>query len=738
MDCFGVGKFVPTEIPTGISEDAFKGIIKGIIVGERPGQSEVEEGKPFVGPSGKLLFSSLNRNEWIITNIIKCELGSQEQCKRKFIQELEVLLNMFAINFIPTLLLLGKVAVESFPFPEKLSYIQFSVEQSGGYFYTKLFGKEVLIVLAVHPAYVLRNKANALLTRALKVAHKKQIFPMETIITKVSEQDLLRILSSSNADKVAVDVEYLNGKPVCVGIAVDELHGYSGQLTPAVAKVLLQKQLIGHNLAYDIPILETVAKVNFLPENIYADTSVFYHWLWSDFKKGLDHLAPLVGVVPYKQSFLKRVGGWNGLSGMSKSLFGIPEELYTYNAKDALVSYRLAKLLIPSINVNKKFRRFWQIFKYFIMSVIEMETMGVWVNRQILLRERIKLQESRARILAELNKLGFKFNPLSSKDVLQYFTSKGHKIQSSKESILIEIATQYKDPVANKILEYRKVSKLLSTYVEKFLELSKTAERVKSHFNITGTPAHRLSSSEPNLQALPVEWYGSVISAPPGKKLIGIDYSQIELRVLALMSGDSVMIDEFKSGVDIHTATAREVLGCKGELTVEDRRRAKGINFGMVYGLSAPALARTLGCDEVTAQRIINRFFQKYKRVKEWREEVYEQAKNKGYVESLFGRRRRVLLAEEAGKNLFNISINSTIQASAMDIVTVDMATIYKERGKTLPSKDKLTFVLQVHDAVYFEALPDIDGTIIKQFIEETWDLEVPIVVSVKEFLTPT
>jgi DNA polymerase-1 len=716
--CPGCGGKVLPELPPLDSQ------IKGVIVGERPGEEELKEGKPFIGPSGKLLFNYLNRDEWVITNVIKCQYGIAEGCKELLEQELEYILNTYRFTQeYPVILLLGKVATET------LSPYKFHASLSGAYYLDK--DKRVLVVISVHPAYVLRNKVYPLLKRALKVANKGIPFKFNPDTEQVDETTMLRVIEKM--DVVAVDIEVVNGIPVSIAVSNSPDKGYVSKLTPEIARTLATKKLIGHNLAFDIPVLEQVGRVEVPAENIHGDTAVFYHWEWSEFRKGLDNLTMLVGMGEYKQEFLSKFGGWNGISNTSRSLFGVPKELYIYNGLDAVASYRLHKYLSPSINARKKLRHLWNVFRYFMKSMMEIEQTGVYVNTGLLCEERVKLQQKSAELTTKLNDLGFNGNPLSPKQVLEYFRKKGHNISSTSEAVLTDLAEKFNDEVAKTILEYRHTAKLLSTYVEGFLEVSGKSPdgRVRSKFNITGTPTHRLASSDPNLQNLPPGWYGTVITAPKGKKLVGLDYSQIELRMLAQVSGDPVMIDEFQQGLDLHTITARDILHYR-KVDENARREAKAINFGMVYGLTAPSLARALNCDEATAERVINRFFQKYSVVREWRERVYEFAREHGYVESLFGRRRWVLISEESGKNLFNVSVNSVIQASAMDIVQTDMGLIYMERGKSLP--DAFRFVSQVHDAIYFEVDEDFDPQCIKDFIENGWDLDVPIKVKVETY----
>lgn len=701
-----------------------------MIVGEKPGEEEVKVGEPFVGPSGRILFRPkglLKRNEWYITNVVKCQHGSVEKCKELFLDEINEVISEFPTEKEVIVVLLGKLPAEVMGF-------KYSVELSGAYYRKQVAGRDVLFVISVHPAYVLRNNVHELLTRGLSPVFKRYQTAESVSWHKVSSEEMVEYIKKHGSVPLAVDVEVVDEKPYSIAIASSPDTGVCARLTPDVAKALLEhgKKLIFHSAAFDIPVLEALAGEKFDYSNLLMDTIVLYHWLWSDFRKGLDALSPLVGMGNYKSEFLNGIGGWDGVEKAGTSLFGLPDDFWKYNAYDAVTTYRLYDRF--GSELSEELTEFWnETMRYVVAVIVEMEKTGLLVNRKFLLKQKVELEEEMALCLDKLSREGVKINPASPKEVLQYFRQKGVDISSTRESVLDNLSTD--DPVAKVILAYRHAQKLKSTYVDGILEKLGSDGRLRARFNITGSATHRLSSSNPNLQNLPPGWYGRALTVPSDKALVVVDYSQIELRVLAIMSGDRTLIDEFNAGVDLHDITAREILGYRtGKIPPEVRKQAKGINFGMVYGLSPQGLARELGVSETTAQRIINRFFQKYARVKEWREEIYQQALKQGYVETLMGRRRWVTLFED--KSLFNTAVNSTIQGSAMDIVEIDMARIYKARGKDLP-KDFL-FVSQVHDALYFEVNAEYGDFCdkLKSFIEDYWKsrLPVPIVVKVEDY----
>ena len=255
---------------------------------------------------------------------------------------------------------------------------------------------------------------------------------------------------------------------------------------------------------------------------------------------------------------------------------------------------------------------------------------------------------------------------------------------STSAEVLEELAAEH--PVCAKILEYRKYSKLRSTYIDSLIQLRDAQGRVHTHFDQVGTATGRLSSSEPNLQNIPVrtelgrEIRGAFI-AKPGHVLVDADYSQIELRVLAHISGDETMIDAFRKGEDIHARTAAEVYGVPfDQVTHQMRSASKAVNFGIVYGISDFALAKNIGVSRREARDFINRYFERYPGVKAYMEQSVQDARERGYAVTLMGRRR--YLPELASSN-FNVrsfgercAMNSPIQGTAADIIKLAMIRV--------------------------------------------------------------
>ena len=300
------------------------------------------------------------------------------------------------------------------------------------------------------------------------------------------------------------------------------------------------------------------------------------------------------------------------------------------------------------------------------------------------------------------------------------------------------------DPIIEQILEYRQLMKLNSTYVEGLKPyINPKTKRIHSFFHQTITATGRISSTEPNLQNIPTRFelgkqVRKIFKPEQGKVYIDADYSQIELRVLADVSEDEHMIDAFENNQDIHKQAASKVFKTPiDEVTKEQRSNAKAVNFGIVYGISDFGLAEQLGISRKLAKQYIQEYLEEYKGIKDFMENITEKAKEQGYVETLFGRRRYI---PELKSNNYMVrqfgaraAMNTPIQGTAADIMKIAMIKVYKELKKqNLKSK----IVLQVHDEMMIEAEKDEAEqvkTIVKKSMEEATKLKVPLIAEVSE-----
>ncbi|MBD0353905.1 MAG: DNA polymerase I, partial [Rubrobacteraceae bacterium] len=305
--------------------------------------------------------------------------------------------------------------------------------------------------------------------------------------------------------------------------------------------------------------------------------------------------------------------------------------------------------------------------------------------------------------------------------------------------VLQQLAIEH--PIADRIIAYRELAKLKGTYIDGLIGLIGEDGRIHTTLNQTTTATGRISSESPNLQNIPVRTelgarIRDAFTASRGRKLVVADYSQIELRILAHMTGEPSLVESFTTGEDIHTRTASEVFDVRMEsVTPELRRRAKMVNFGILYGISGFGLASRLGnVHPAEAERYIKRYFERYPKVTEFIQETLEEAEELGYATTLFGRRRYVPELRNANKNIRKlgerIAFNARVQGTAADIIKVAMVDL----APRLPSLGA-DMIMQVHDELVFDADADrveVVGALAADRMVAAYDLNPPLEVEVK------
>ena len=422
------------------------------------------------------------------------------------------------------------------------------------------------------------------------------------------------------------------------------------------------------------------------------------------------------------------------------------DQAISYAAEDADFTFQLFSI-IKNITESNLYSLEIQV----LLILAQMELTGLHLEKQALYDYKTelqaKIQETEEKIYSEVK---HPFNIASPKQLQTVLfeerklpTGKKTKTGYSTDTSVLEELSEF-DIVPKMILEYRELAKLLSTYVETLPEMTDNNDRIHTDFVQTGTATGRLSSREPNLQNIPVRNEAgrkirTAFTSTKGKILISADYSQIELVVLAHLSGDENMCRAFKEGTDVHRSTASLIFGVAPEqVTPQMRRTAKTINFGVIYGMSAFRLAKDLAISRTEAKQFIDNYFKFYSKINAFISETISGAEKNGYVSTIFGRKREILNINSKNKleksQAERIAVNTPVQGSAADIVKkamvdVSSALVQKNNGSRL--------LLQVHDELIFEC-PDeksvIDETIkiIQEKMENAVKLSVPLKVSVE------
>ena len=420
-----------------------------------------------------------------------------------------------------------------------------------------------------------------------------------------------------------------------------------------------------------------------------------------------------------------------------------------YCVADAVLAQRLARVLEPALKENGLLALYRDIEIPLLSVLADMEFQGVKVDTAFLKQAAKRLEKETAALESEIHELaGYAFNVNSAQQLGELLFVKMNLPAAKKTaktrsfSTDIEVLHELRGyPIVAKVIAYRTLRKLHSTYVEGLLGSLDAAGRVHTSFNQTVTATGRLSSSNPNLQNIPVGEMGGVnvrraFVAEKGRFLLAADYSQIELRVMAHFSQDPELIGAFSRGEDIHRHTAELVFGAKEkEITPELRRRAKIINFSIIYGSGAYSLSKELEVGVREAKEFIDHYFARFRGVKRFMEAVVEQAEKEPVVATLAGRRRQIPEIQSANRTIKEngnrMAINTVIQGSAADIIKKAMVAI----GPRLAGM-KSRLIMQVHDELVFEAEPAEEKrlcSLVREEMEGAWRLDAPLKVSLKK-----
>ncbi len=587
---------------------------------------------------------------------------------------------------------------------------------------------------------------------------------VHTVLT----EDQLGLLKDklAKADRVSYDLETdgLN-KRLCgiVGVAICVEENESWYIPVAHAYIGAPQQLPWKKISDVIkPVLEN-PKVPKCGQNLKFDNAILSCQQINVQGPAFDTMIAAYCIDPGRLSFgLKDLAADFLQERMTRitELFGkkaqpnfaeVPiESAAPYAAADAEVVFRLVDLFNKKLDTEHARALFENLEMPLVEIIQDMEMAGIAINRKYLEGIRSDFEKERLAIEAEIYKLAGEEFVLNSPKQLARILFEKLKLPAIKktktgystdEDVLTKLSKD--NPICEKIIGARELAKLISTYVDSLLNLAdpKTG-RVHTSFNQTGTVTGRLSSTDPNLQNIPVRTErGRLIRrafvAEPGNVLLSADYSQVDLRSLAHMSEDPVLIRTFQAGGDVHTATAAEMFHVEAkDVTTDMRRSAKAINFGIVYGQQAFALSQSLGIPLETAKEFIAKYFERYAGVRAWIDRTLAEARKNLYVTTLAGRRRRV--ADINASNAFTrgfaerVAMNTPIQGTSADIIKFAMIRIFDDLKK---KKLKTRMLLQVHDELLFEC-PKSElseaAALIRAGMENAFMLKVPLVAEMK------
>ena len=503
-----------------------------------------------------------------------------------------------------------------------------------------------------------------------------------------------------------------------------------------------ESEKVGQNIKYDITVL---ANYGIEVKGKLFDTMIAHYILQPELYHGMDYLAEIY--LDYETIKIEELIGEKGKN--QKNMRDVPQEqICDYACEDADVTLKLKNILAEELKKEGVAELFYNIEMPLVPVLAYMERNGARIDTDALKETSSLFSKRLADIEEEIYKLaGEPFNIASPKQVGDILFGKLKIIDKPKktktgqyvtsEEVLTQL--QNRHPIVKDILHYRGLKKLLSTYVDALpMLVNSRTGKIHTSYNQTVTATGRLSSSNPNLQNIPIrDEDGKEVRkafVPDNDCLfLSVDYSQIELRIMAHLSGDKNMIDDFCSGHDIHAATAAKVYKKPiDEVTKDERRKAKVANFGIIYGISVFGLAERMNVDRREAKELIENYFATYSGVQQYIEKCKQEAKEKGYVETVFHRKRylpdinshNAVVRGYAERN----AVNAPIQGSAADIIKVAMVNIYR---RMKADNMRSTMILQVHDELNFNIVPEEKDAMLALVLEEmqnSFKMSVPLI----------
>ena len=584
------------------------------------------------------------------------------------------------------------------------------------------------------------------------ISHKYQLVDNQTEATKLC--DFLLTNKILSLDTETTSTSAIDAELVGLSFSVAEHEAYyvavPSNQNEAQAMVNIFKPLyenedivkVGQNIKYDYMVLR---RYGIDLQGPMFDTMLAHYIVQPELRHNMYYMAETL--LNYKTVHIDELIGQKGKN--QKSMRDLsPAEICDYAAEDADITLQLKNVLEPQLKEVGGERLFYDIEMPLVKVLADMELNGVCLDTESLsetrrvFTERMQAYERHAYELA-----GEEFNISSPKQVGDILFEKMKIIDKAKKTktgqyvTSEEVLMQLKDraPIVEDILNYRGMKKLLSTYVEALPKLiNPRTGHIHTSFNQAVTATGRLSSSDPNLQNSPVrdddgKEIRKCFIPEAGCRFFSADYSQIELRIMAHLSGDENMIEAFREGFDIHRATAAKIWKENiSDVTDEQRKKAKQANFGIIYGITTYGLAQRMGIDNGEARQLIDDYFRTFPKVQAYMEAAKEQAREKGYAETMFGRRR--YLPDITSRNgtvrgfAERNAINAPIQGSEADIIKIAMIRIWRRfKDENIRSK----MILQVHDELNFSVYPEeVEqvGQIVIEEMQKACELNVPLV----------
>ena len=584
------------------------------------------------------------------------------------------------------------------------------------------------------------------------IAHDYKLVDNEEEMKKLCDYFLTKEILS--LDTETTSVEAINAKLVGLSFSVKENEAFYVPVPqdeaearkiveifrPAYENEKILK--VGQNLKYDYEVLMNYGvKI----KGKMFDTMIAHYVIQPELHHNMDYLAEIY--LNYQTIHIDELIGPKGKGQKNMSDLD-PKDVYEYAAEDADVTLKLKNKLEAELRKYGAEELFYNIEMPLMPVLAEMEMNGVLIDTKSLAETSTVLTKRMEEVEREIYELaGGEFNIASPRQVGEVLFDKLKIVEKAKktkkgqyvtnEEVLQSLKGKHK--IVGAILEHRGLKKLLGTYIDALPKLinSRTGH-IHTSFNQATTATGRLSSSDPNLQNIPVRGeegkeIRKAFIPEPGCLFFSADYSQIELRVMAHLSGDENMIEAFREGHDIHAATAAKIYKEEMENVTRDQRtKAKRANFGIIYGITIFGLADRLEISREEARQLIDGYFETFPKVKEYMEKAKEEARNKGYVETLFHRRRYLADINSANGTVRGFTernaINAPIQGTAADIIKVAMVRIHR-RFKSENIRSKM--ILQVHDELNFSVYPDEKEKVERIVLEEmqnAFPMEVPLV----------